>query len=147
MAETKVINLADLGVIVTDDIKKAVDAIEVTAGILQESLYKNGTSLQKVASLLEEKYGWIERGIGTKDNNDLRRAVDIVVKGLATGHFTEQQFINAVKATFVNPINRREFGSNAPSTVAKKGFDKCMVDTGKFIKAINATMTRSTDVS
>lgn len=142
MVRQKVISLEDLGVVITEDIKNTFDAIEVEAGILQESFYKNGTSLQKVAGILESKYGWLEKGLTTDKNSDLRRAIDIVVKGLSEGHFTEQQFLNAVAATMVNPINRREFGSNAPSTTRRKGFDKVMVDTGRFIKAIKARMSR-----
>lgn len=147
MAREKVIRLEDLGVIVTEDIKKTFDQIEIEAGILQEQFYKNGTSLQKVAGILEQKYGWLEKGVKTEKNDDLRRAIDIVVKGLSEGHFTEQQFLNAIAATFVNPINRREFGHNAPSTIKAKGFDKVMVHTGRFIKAIKARMEGGVNVS
>lgn len=141
MPSTREISLEELGVVITEDIKRTFDDIEVEAGILQEALYKNGSSLQKVASILESKYGWIEKGIETDENTDLRRAVDIVVKGLSEGHFSAQQFTNAVAATFINPINRREFGSNAPATIKAKGFDKVMVHTGLFISKIKARMT------
>lgn len=142
MANTQTIKLEDLGVIVTEDIRNTFANIEVEAGILQEQLYKNGASLQQVAGELQSRYGWIDKGIRTGENSDLKVAIDIVVKGLAEGKFTEQQFVNAVKACFVNPINRREFGSNSPLTIKIKGFDKVMVDTGRFIKAINARLTR-----
>lgn len=142
MARQVEIRLEDLGVVVTEDIKKTFEDIEIEAGVLQEQFYKNGTSLQKVASILEAKYGWLEKGLTTGKNSDLRRAVNIVVQGLAQGHFTEQQFLNAVAATMVNPINRKEFGSNAPSTVKAKGFDKVMVHTGRFIKSIKARLER-----
>lgn len=134
------ISLEQLGVVITEDIKNTFDAIEIEAGILQESLYKNGSSLQAVASLLESKYGWLEQGFESDKNGDLKRAIDIVVKGLSEGHFSEQQFLNAVAATMINPINRREFGSNAPSTIKSKGFDKVMVHTGRFIRNIKARM-------
>lgn len=136
------ITLADLGITVEGDIKAYFDNIEVEAGILQDQLYQNGTSLQDVAAKLEEKYGWIDHGLRTHENDDLKRAIDIVVKGLMDGHFTEQQFINAIKACFVNPINRYEYGHNAPATQKRKGFDKVMVDTGRFIKAINARILK-----
>lgn len=143
MPTTRTVSLESLGVIVTEDIKRAFDDIAVNAGILQESLYKNGSSLQQVAGELEQRYGWIEHPLDSEQNNDLRRAVDIVVKGLSTGHFTEQQFLNAIIATFKNPINRREYGDNSPATIARKGFNKVMVDTGKFISSIKASLTRS----
>lgn len=142
MTKVKTISLEELGVIVTADIKRTFDAIEVEAGILQDSLYQNGSSLQAVAAELEKRYGWIEKGIQTKSNDDLRRAIDIVVKGLSEGQFTEQQFINAIVATFVNPIHRREFGHNSPATIKAKGFDKVMVDTQRFIRSIKARLTR-----
>lgn len=142
----KNIELADLGVEISDDLKKYFENIEIQAGILQDALYRNGTSLKNVASILQGKYGWLEKGIQTGENSDLKKAVDIVVKGLLTGHFTEQQFINAIKACFINPINRKEFGSNAESTKRRKGFDKVMVETGKFIKSINANIERTNDV-
>lgn len=142
----KNIELADLGVEISDDLKKYFENIEIQAGILQDALYRNGTSLKNVASILQGKYGWLEKGIQTGENSDLKKAVDIVVKGLLTGHFTEQQFINAIKACFINPINRKEFGRNAESTKRRKGFDKVMVETGKFIKSINANIERTNDV-
>lgn len=142
MVRQKTISLNDMGVVITADIKAYFDNIEIEAGILQDSFYKNGgTSLQQVAGVLEEKYGWLEKGITSGDNKDLRRAIDIVVTGLMDGSFSEQQFLNAVRYTMVNPIHRREFGSNAPSTIKKKGFDKVMVDTGKFVRAIKARLT------
>ena len=142
MAEEPIeISLEQLGVTITEDIKKTFDAIEIEAGILQNAMYKNGTSLQKVAGILESKYGWLEKGFNSDKNGDLKRAIDIVVKGLSEGHFSEQQFLNAVAATMVNPINRREFGSNAPSTIKAKGFDKVMVHTGRFINKIKARMS------
>lgn len=122
-------------------IKATLEQIEVEAGILQEQMYRNGTSLQDVAGILEAKYGWLEKGFTSEQNDDLKRAIEIVVQGLMSGHFTEQQFLNAVAATMINPINRREFGSNAPSTIKRKGFDKVMVCTGRFIKAIKARIS------
>lgn len=142
----KNIELADLGVEISEDLKKYFENIEIQAGILQDALYRNGTSLKNVASILQGKYGWLEKGIQTGENSDLKKAVDIVVKGLLTGHFTEQQFINAIKACFINPINRKEFGHNAESTKRRKGFDKVMVETGKFIKSINANIERTNNV-
>lgn len=124
------------------DIEETFKDIEVEAGILQEQMYKNGTSLQLVASILEKRYGWLEKGVTSPDNSDLKRAVDIIVKGLLIGHFTEQQFLNAVRATMINPINRKEFGHNSEATQKRKGFDKVMVHTGRFINAIRSKITR-----
>jgi hypothetical protein len=142
MTRTRVIRLEDLGVVVTEDIRKYFDEIEVEAGIINEALYKNGKSLQEVASILQKKYGWIDKGLESGKNNDLKTAIDIVVKGLSDGRFSEQQFINAVAACFINPINRKEFGSNKPSVIKAKGFDHVMVHTGLFISKIKARLTR-----
>lgn len=142
MAYRKTVLLNELGVVVTKDVDDYFKNIEVVAGILQDSLYKNGSSLQKVAAILEKKYKWIEKGVETHQNDDLKRAIEIVIGGILSGNLSEQQFINAVAATLINPINRREFGSNAPSTIKAKGFDKVMVHTGKFINAIKARINR-----
>ena len=109
MSRTRVIRLEDLGVVITEDIKNYFDDIEVEAGIINEALYKNGKSLQDVASILQSKYGWIDKGLETGKNKDLKTAIDIVVKGLSDGRFSEQQFLNAVAACFINPINRKDF--------------------------------------
>lgn len=137
---TKTINLSELGTIVAGDVKAYFDEIEVEAGILQDALYKNGASLQDVARKLNEKYNWLEHGLSTDQNMDLQRAIEIVVDGISKGIFSEQQFVNAVAAVFINPINRREFGDNAPSTVARKGFNHVMVHTGLFISKIKARL-------
>lgn len=139
---TKTINLSELGTIVAGDVKAYFDEIEVEAGILQEALYKNGASLQDVARKLNERYNWLEHGLSTDQNMDLQRAIEIVVDGISKGIFSEQQFVNAVAAVFINPINRREFGDNAPSTVARKGFNHVMVHTGLFISKIKARLTQ-----
>ncbi len=137
---TKTINLSELGTIVAGDVKAYFDEIEVEAGILQDALYKNGASLQDVARKLNERYNWLEHGLSTDQNMDLQRAIEIVVDGISKGIFSEQQFVNAVAAVFINPINRREFGDNAPSTVARKGFNHVMVHTGLFISKIKARL-------
>lgn len=142
MSQVKVIKLEDLGVIITEDIKKYFDDLEVEAGIINEALYKNGKSLQEVAGILQQKYGWIDKGLESGKNSDLKTAIDIVVRGLSEGVFSEQQFINAVAACFINPINRKEFGSNKPSVIKAKGFDHVMVHTGLFISKIKARLTK-----
>lgn len=139
---TKTINLSELGTIVAGDVKAYFDEIEVEAGILQEALYKNGASLQDVARKLNERYNWLEHGLSTDKNMDLQHAIEIVVDGISKGIFSEQQFVNAVAAVFINPINRKEFGDNAPSTVARKGFNHVMVHTGLFISKIKARLTQ-----
>lgn len=142
MALTRFINLDQLVDTVSADVEAYFSDIEVEAGILQEALYKNGASLQDVARRLNERYNWLEHGLNTDQNMDLKTAIQIVVDGISKGIFSEQQFCNAVAAVFINPINRKEFGDNAPSTIARKGFNHVMVHTGLFISKIKARLTQ-----
>lgn len=142
MVDTRTINLSELGSVVAGDVKAYFDEIEVEAGILQEALYKNGASLQDVARKLNERYNWLEHGLDTPNNMDLQTAIAIVVDGISKGIFSEQQFCNAMAAVFINPINRKEFGDNAPSTAARKGFNHVMIHTGLFISKIKARLTQ-----
>lgn len=142
MAQIKFINLEDLVGTVSQDVSNYFADIEVDAGILQEALYKNGTSLQEVARKLNQRYNWLEHGLTTDKNMDLQKAIEIVVDGISKGIFSEQQFCNAVAAVFINPINRKEFGDNSPVTQAIKGFNHVMVHTGLFISKIKARLTQ-----
>lgn len=44
----------------------------------------------------------------------------------------------ALRATIRNPILRRAYGSNTAATRARKTFNRLLIDTGQFFKAIKA---------
>lgn len=127
--------------VLSADIQAKLDELTINAGILEESLYKNGTSLTKVASILNAKYKWLTP-VKDINNKDLQKAIEIIIDGLSKDIFNTTMVLNTIKATLVNPINRMEYGHNAPSTIKAKGFDKVMVNTGKFLRSINALMEK-----
>jgi hypothetical protein len=47
---------------------------------------------------------------------------------------------NALQAVVRNPILRGEYGSNGPLTKREKTFDRYLIDTGQFFKAITASV-------
>jgi hypothetical protein len=66
------------------------------------------------------------------NNRDVVNVLKLLVR-LSNGKVNEKQFENGILATIVNPINRKEYGHNAEETVAEKGFDWPMKDTGSFV--------------
>lgn len=60
----------------------------------------------------------------------------------AFGRSTEKRLTNLLQAIVRNPILRGEYGSNSELTQKIKGFDRYMIDTGQFFKAIQARIIK-----
>lgn len=60
----------------------------------------------------------------------------------AFGRSTEKRLTNLLQAIVRNPILRGEYGTNSALTQKIKGFDRYMIDTGQFFKAIKARLIK-----
>lgn len=58
---------------------------------------------------------------------------------LCTGRGQRRQVENYVQAIIRNPITRGDYGRNTRRTAKIKGFNRLLIDTGQFFKAIIAT--------
>ena len=126
--------------------KKAGTHYSRLAGGLVRYRRKNSkATIGQVEGWLDDRYGWLQKVIDEDNENeaDLKE----VIKRLSSlfgkdDESLKKRYLNACRALVRNPILRKEFGSNAPSTIKQKGFDHPMRDTGKFFKAINAQFVR-----
>jgi hypothetical protein len=61
---------------------------------------------------------------------------------LCFGHGELRRVVNYLQAIVRNPILRKDYGSNKAKTIAIKGFNHPMIDTGQLFKAITARASK-----
>lgn len=69
------------------------------------------------------------------------KALGRTIVGFCLKKKTKKAAETALRNVVVRPILKGAYGTNAPSTVKRKGFNRFMVDTGQFLKAIKAEVT------
>lgn len=113
---------------------------------------KTGLKLTKLAEYLDTRYGVFSKAEYNFSNQDVVRVTNELVKLFNAGNQSPEQIRrieSAARALIRNPILRKDFGSNARSTiyggvgynghrVGGKHFDWPMVDTGAFFNSIKA---------
>jgi hypothetical protein len=72
------------------------------------------------------------------NNSDIQRFLKEFFK-LAFGKSEKRRCENLLQAVVRNPILRGDYGANSPMAEKIKGFDRYMIDTAQFFKAIKAT--------
>ncbi|MDR3243816.1 MAG: hypothetical protein LBT79_03610 [Elusimicrobiota bacterium] len=95
-------------------------------------------TIGEIAQELANQYGWIEKAYNNPNNKDIEAVANRLTDALAGMNNAKKRYLNACRALVVNPILRNEFGSNSPETQKRKGFNRPMVDTGKFVSSIDA---------
>lgn len=115
------------------------------SGLTKKSRSKKGLEKQitigELAIILNSKYKFLENPIHKESNKELLKILKIIADELSRKIDpikAEKRIINNLKASIINPINRMEYGNNAPSTIKIKGFNKPIVDTGQIINKIDA---------
>lgn len=137
-------------------------------GILQDSIHKNakpasqglkvfnggparrtgatpGPLMSEVSEKLRAKVGNFYTkpfGIGATANRDIQRLLKNFFD-LVQGRTQAKRLENTLQAVVRNPILRGDYGANKALTVKIKGFNRLMIDTGQFFKAITAKVRRS----
>ena len=108
--------------------------------------------LTQLAQYLDGQYGVFSKAEYNFDNQDVVRVSNELIRLLDTEHYSLEQIRrieSASRALIRNPIMRKDFGSNARTTiyggvgynghrVGGKRFDWPMVDTGTFFTSIKA---------
>lgn len=74
-------------------------------------------------------------------NKDVTRVVQEIARNLKTKGDL-RRFINASQAVVRNPLARGDYGDNSPWWAKIKGFNRLMINTGKFFNSIKAWMVR-----
>ncbi len=74
-------------------------------------------------------------------NQDVTRVVQEIARNLKTKGDL-RRFINAAQAVVRNPIARGDYGGNSEQWAKIKGFNRLMINTGKFFNSIKAWMVR-----
>lgn len=109
-------------------------------------------TLGQLAIYLDNRYGVFTDAADNFNNQDLNVVTQELIKAFSGDPVNERRIQNAAIALIRNPIMRKDFGSNAKTTVdggigyngykvQGKGFDWPMVDTGTFFTNIKAKIT------
>lgn len=83
------------------------------------------------------KFNYLVRPFKTKNNADILRFSKSFF-ALCLGKGQKKQAENTLQAIVRNPITRGDYGSNTKLTASIKGFNRLMIDTGQFFRAIVA---------
>lgn len=97
---------------------------------------KGKITFKHLFNILNDRYEFLKKMDLSPKNKDVINIVKFLVKNINNPNVGVKQIENGYLALLVNVINRKEFGSNAESTIYQKGFDFVMKDTGSFIKQL-----------
>lgn len=118
--------------------------IDIKVGIIDQTIKKINSKgqftskyLHEVAEYLDDKYGIFTNARFDKKVSD--KLVSLITEYL-DGDFrkAEREISNLLSSDLKKKILNKEYGSNKPSTIAKKGFDLPMFETGQFSENIQA---------
>lgn len=143
----------DIQLKITDDGKKLLkrlkelEKVEVAVGYQAgKSEEKDGTDICQVATWNEFGTSKIPARPFMRDgiNNNQREIQNHVTreaKGIINGTVSPQEFLSScgvnLKGQIQKEIRHGEFAPNAPSTIARKGSDKPLIDTGRMRQSVD----------
>lgn len=94
-------------------------------------------SLRQLMKNFEQKYNILLAPWRNPTTRRLRHLlINELVRDMASWGRNGQRLLNAAQAVIRNPLAREEYGNNSRSTVARKGFNRLMINTGRFFNAI-----------
>lgn len=98
-------------------------------------------STQEIGDELQGQYHWLSNPFrdGNEKQKEIMNFAKTYLADVQSGKKSNRSK-NLVQAIVRNPILRGDYGSNAPLTILKKGFDRAMIDTGQFFNSIKAVM-------
>ena len=96
-------------------------------------------TLKKLAAILDGEYGFITKA-ADNPNTAYMREFCAELHEYFNGEIGAQRIKNLALAIVRNPIIEGHYGSNAESTIQRKGFNKPLIDTGTLFNAIEATI-------
>lgn len=104
--------------------------------LLQQGKATKG-SLVDVAIDLDNRFKWLRKPFAEPKNKEVAQVVNDIVKCM-NGRADKQRVLNGMQAIIRNPILRGDYGKNSQKTAKEKGFNKLLMATGQFFKAIRA---------
>lgn len=144
-------------------IQKQLDKYESEAGILedkpaakwkdpQRTFYggpanrqagqNKETTLRALMAKFNATYNILLAPWQSAENKDVLVVVKKMAEDIAKGGRLKNDFINAMQAVVRNPILRGDYGDNTKETEKTKGFNRLMINTGKFFSNIKVRLTK-----
>jgi hypothetical protein len=99
------------------------------------------SSIWDVVVANQKRYKFLRALFKNKSNKELSQIIKYLAKtieGKISIERSDRLIQNKLVASVINPINRREYGSNSLPTIRRKGFDFVMKDTGQMASKIKA---------
>lgn len=62
--------------------------------------------------------------------------INELTRDMASRQHNDRRLLNAAQAVIRNPIARGEYGQNTPQTAKAKGFNRLLINTGRFFNTI-----------
>lgn len=111
--------------------------------VRKRSNTKSGMKVSDIAEKIrtEQKVDWLREPLKNRSNRELQTLINTFFR-FAFGRSTERRMENAVRALIRNPILRQDYGDNSPGTVARKGFNRYLFDTGQFFRSIKSRIIK-----
>ena len=100
------------------------------------------TTLRALMSKFNTTYNILLAPWRLPNNKDVLNVVKKMADDIAKGGALKNDFINAMQAVVRNPILRGDYGENTKETEKAKGFNRLMINTGKFFSNIKVRFTK-----
>jgi hypothetical protein len=115
-------------------------------GTARKTGKQSKTMMSEVSKKWRQKENYLQEPFKLKSNKDVLLFVNNFMR-VITDKSRPNRLKNLVQAIIRNPILRGDYGSNSFYAVERKGFNRYMIDTGQFFKAILSRVTfRGKDV-
>lgn len=132
----------EVGILKNSKVKKAkVKTIKNYAGGPARIIGKETSiKMQQLGAWLNKRYKWLSRPFKEKKNKDIILFADTYINEISKQKksVNKKKLENLMQAVVRNPILRGDYGSNTAQRQKAKGFDRLLIDTGKFFDSIKA---------
>lgn len=125
--------------------KRPLNKLALTNKVKRNAATTKGSGknpkLIQIMAMLNKEHGMLDKALEVAGNKEILELADLFVElGLdKKGDLVRIRRIqNLCRAIVRNPILRKEYGNNKPSTVKSKGFDQLGINTGTLFKNIEA---------
>lgn len=122
--------------------KNGVQAGQLAGGPRNRQAGPNKTvTVRALMEQFNERYNLLLAPWRATANKDVTRVVKEIARNLKTKGDL-RRFINAAQAVVRNPIVRGDYGENSAKWARIKGFNRLLINTGKFFNSIKAWLVR-----
>ncbi len=137
----------DVGILQDSVHKSAIPATKgiknFAGGPARKASQRPNGSVSEISEKLRHQFGnFYTKPFKSRANRDIRKLIKNFFD-LVQGRTQAKRLENTLQAVVRNPILRGDYGSNSALTQKIKTFDRLMIDTGQFFKAIKAKVRRN----